>query len=185
MRTLRRAGRSFALGYDERGQEDPCGVPRDGRFARLRQCPRRWSAPSRPSPAATFGAACSTMCLLRPPWPVIGLEAKAALDKYGVEPDTIIGCVGGGSNFGGLIATLHGRQDRGEERQSSLSAWSLRTARRSPAAKYAYRLLATRRKDDAARAHVHARLRVHASHTNHAGGLRYHGMQPDRLQTLS
>ena len=39
---------------------------------------------------------------------VIGLEAKAALDKYGVKPDVIIGCAGGGSNLGGLIAPFMG-----------------------------------------------------------------------------
>jgi tryptophan synthase beta chain len=47
---------------------------------------------------------------------VIGLESKTALDKYGVTPDVVIGCVGGGSNFGGLIAPfmadkLQGKND--------------------------------------------------------------------------
>lgn len=45
---------------------------------------------------------------------VIGLEAKAALDKYGVKPDVIIGCAGGGSNLGGLIAPFMGEKLRGE-----------------------------------------------------------------------
>ena len=45
---------------------------------------------------------------------VIGLEAKAALDKYGVKPDIIIGCAGGGSNLGGLIAPFMGEKLRGE-----------------------------------------------------------------------
>ena len=45
---------------------------------------------------------------------VIGLEAKAALDKYGVEPDLIIGCAGGGSNLGGLIAPFMAGKLRGE-----------------------------------------------------------------------
>ena len=45
---------------------------------------------------------------------VIGLEAKAALDKYGVRPDVIIGCAGGGSNLGGLIAPFMGEKLRGE-----------------------------------------------------------------------
>ena len=35
---------------------------------------------------------------------IIGLETKIALDKYGIKPDVIIGCAGGGSNLGGLIA---------------------------------------------------------------------------------
>ncbi|MDO4478915.1 MAG: TrpB-like pyridoxal phosphate-dependent enzyme [Lachnospiraceae bacterium] len=45
---------------------------------------------------------------------VIGLEAKAALDKYGIKPDIIIGCAGGGSNLGGLIAPFMGEKLRGE-----------------------------------------------------------------------
>ena len=35
---------------------------------------------------------------------VIGLETKAALDKYGIKADIVIGCAGGGSNLGGLIS---------------------------------------------------------------------------------
>jgi tryptophan synthase beta chain len=45
---------------------------------------------------------------------VIGLEAKAAMDKYGIKPDMIIGCAGGGSNLGGLIAPFMGEKLRGE-----------------------------------------------------------------------
>ena len=45
---------------------------------------------------------------------VIGLECKTALDKYGVKPDVIIGCAGGGSNLGGLIAPFMGEKLRGE-----------------------------------------------------------------------
>ena len=45
---------------------------------------------------------------------VIGLETKAALDKYGVKPDIIIGCAGGGSNLGGLLAPFMGEKLRGE-----------------------------------------------------------------------
>ncbi len=45
---------------------------------------------------------------------IIGLEAKAALDKYGIKPDMIIGCAGGGSNLGGLISPFMGQKLRGE-----------------------------------------------------------------------
>ena len=45
---------------------------------------------------------------------VIGLETKAAMDKYGIVPDVIIGCAGGGSNRGGLIAPFMGEKLRGE-----------------------------------------------------------------------
>lgn len=46
---------------------------------------------------------------------IIGLEAKAALDKYGIKPDMIIGCAGGGSNLGGLISPFMGEKLRGEK----------------------------------------------------------------------
>lgn len=45
---------------------------------------------------------------------IIGLESKAALDKYGIKPDIIIGCAGGGSNLGGLISPFMGEKLRGE-----------------------------------------------------------------------
>ena len=45
---------------------------------------------------------------------VIGLEAKSALDKYGIKPDVIIGCAGGGSNLGGLVSPFMGQKLRGE-----------------------------------------------------------------------
>ena len=46
---------------------------------------------------------------------IIGLETKAALDKYNVVPDIIIGCAGGGSNLGGLISPFMGEKLRGEK----------------------------------------------------------------------
>ena len=45
---------------------------------------------------------------------IIGLEAKAAMDKYNIKPDMIIGCAGGGSNLGGLIGPFMGQKLRGE-----------------------------------------------------------------------
>ena len=45
---------------------------------------------------------------------IIGLEAKAAMDKYDIKPDIIIGCAGGGSNLGGLISPFMGEKLRGE-----------------------------------------------------------------------
>ncbi len=47
---------------------------------------------------------------------VIGLETKIALDKYGIKPDIVIGCAGGGSNLGGLISPFVGEMLRGEAR---------------------------------------------------------------------
>ena len=57
-------------------------------------------------------AAYSTRCLLHQS--VIGLESKTAMDKYGIVPDIIIGCAGGGSNLGGLISPFMGEKLRGE-----------------------------------------------------------------------
>ena len=51
---------------------------------------------------------------------VIGLETKTALDKYGIVPDMIIGCAGGGSNLGGLISPFVGEKLRGEKDIRSL-----------------------------------------------------------------
>lgn len=45
---------------------------------------------------------------------IIGLETKAALDKYGVKADMIIGCAGGGSNLGGLISPFAGQMRAGK-----------------------------------------------------------------------
>src|SRR5699024_4438600 len=45
---------------------------------------------------------------------VIGLETKTALEKYDIKPDIIIGCVGGGSNFGGLIGIFAGEKIQGK-----------------------------------------------------------------------
>ena len=45
---------------------------------------------------------------------IIGLETKTACDKYGIKPDMIIGCAGGGSNLGGLISPFMGEKLRGE-----------------------------------------------------------------------
>ena len=45
---------------------------------------------------------------------IIGLETKAALDKYNIKPDIVIGCAGGGSNLGGLISPFVGQKLRGE-----------------------------------------------------------------------
>ena len=61
---------------------------------------------------------------------IIGLETKAALDKYGIKPDIIIGCAGGGSNLGGLIAPFMGEKLRGEADyriiavEPAISTWS-------------------------------------------------------------
>lgn len=106
---------------------------------------------------------------------VIGLESKAALDKYDVYPDIIIGCAGGGSNLGGLIAPymadrLNGRANPYFIAVEPASCPSLTRGR------YAY--------DYGDTGHITPLMRMYTlgskfiPSANHAGGLRYHGMNP-------
>jgi tryptophan synthase beta chain len=104
---------------------------------------------------------------------VIGLETMTALDKYGIKPDVIIGCAGGGSNLGGLISPFMGRKLRGEADYKFIAV--------EPAScpsltrgKFAYDFCDT--------GHVCPLAKMYTlgsefmPSANHAGGLRYHGM---------
>ena len=104
---------------------------------------------------------------------VIGLETKAALDKYGVHPDIIIGCAGGGSNLGGLIAPFAGQMLRGEDRYQIIavepaSCPSLTRGR------FAYDFCDTGKVCPLAKMYTLGCGFIPSA--NHAGGLRYHGM---------
>lgn len=104
---------------------------------------------------------------------VIGLEAKAALDKYNVKPDIIIGCAGGGSNLGGLIAPFIGEKLRGEKdyRVIAIEPASCPSFTRG---QYRYDFCDT--------GHICPLCKMYTlgsdfiPSANHAGGLRYHGM---------
>ena len=106
---------------------------------------------------------------------VIGLEAKAALDKYGVKPDIIIGCAGGGSNLGGLIAPFMGEKLRGEAdyRIIAVEPASCPSFTRGV---YAYDFCDTGMVCPLAKMYTLGSNFIPAP--NHAGGLRYHGMSP-------
>ena len=104
---------------------------------------------------------------------VIGLEAKTALDKYGIKPDVIIGCAGGGSNLGGLIAPFMGEKLRGEADYEFIAV--------EPAScpsftrgRYAYDFCDTGMVCPLAKMYTLGSGFIPS--TNHAGGLRYHGM---------
>ena len=106
---------------------------------------------------------------------VIGLEAKTALDKYGIKPDIIIGCAGGGSNLGGLISPFMGAQLRGEETYHFIavepaSCPSLTRGR------FVYDYCDTGRVCPLAKMYTLGSGFIPSA--NHAGGLRYHGMSP-------
>ncbi len=106
---------------------------------------------------------------------VIGLESKTALDKYGVQPDIVIGCMGGGSNYGGLIAPymaekLQGKNDIDFIGVEPASCPSMSRGR------YAYDFC------DSAKITPLAKMYTLGCEfmpsPDHAGGLRYHGMSP-------
>ena len=104
---------------------------------------------------------------------VIGLEAKAAMDKYGVKPDIIIGCAGGGSNLGGLISPFMGEKLRGEAdyRFIAVEPASCPSLTRG---KYVYDFCDTGKVCPLAKMYTLGSSFIPAA--NHAGGLRYHGM---------
>ena len=104
---------------------------------------------------------------------VIGLETKAALDKYGIVPDVIIGCAGGGSNLGGLIAPFMGEKLRGEKdyRIVAVEPASCPSLTRG---RYAYDFCDTGKVCPLAKMYTLGSGFIPAP--NHAGGLRYHGM---------
>ena len=104
---------------------------------------------------------------------VIGLETKIAMDKYNIKPDMIIGCAGGGSNLGGLIAPFMGEQLRGEANYQFIAV--------EPAScpsftrgKYAYDFCDTGMITPLAK--MYTLGSSFQPSPSHAGGLRYHGM---------
>ena len=106
---------------------------------------------------------------------VIGVETKIAMDKYGIQPDIIIGCAGGGSNLGGLIAPFMGEKLRGEAdyRFVAVEPASCPSLTRGV---YAYDFCDTGAVCPLAKMYTLGSDFIPAP--NHAGGLRYHGMSP-------
>ncbi|MDO4648408.1 MAG: TrpB-like pyridoxal phosphate-dependent enzyme [Eubacteriales bacterium] len=104
---------------------------------------------------------------------IIGLEAKAALDKYDITPDIIIGCAGGGSNLGGLIAPFMGEKLRGEKdyRIIAVEPASCPSFTRG---KFAYDFCDTGMICPLAKMYTLGSGFIPSP--NHAGGLRFHGM---------
>lgn len=104
---------------------------------------------------------------------IIGLETKIALDKYNVKPDIIIGCAGGGSNLGGLISPFMGEKLRGEAdyRIIAVEPASCPSFTRGV---YAYDFCDTGMVCPLSKMYTLGSGFIPSA--NHAGGLRYHGM---------
>ena len=106
---------------------------------------------------------------------VIGLETKAALDKYGIIPDMIIGCAGGGSNLGGLISPFMGEKIRGE-RDYQFLAVEPASCPSLTRGKFAYDYCDTGMVTPLAKMCTLGSGFIPSA--SHSGGLRYHGMNP-------
>lgn len=106
---------------------------------------------------------------------VIGLESKTALDMYGVTPDIVIGCCGGGSNFGGLIAPFMADRLEGKNKTTfvGVEPASCPSLTRG---KYVYDFCDTGKMTPLAKMYTLGSGFIPSP--NHAGGLRYHGMSP-------
>ena len=104
---------------------------------------------------------------------IIGLESKIAMDKYGIVPDIIIGCAGGGSNLGGLISPFMGEMLRGERdyRFIAVEPASCPSLTRGV---YAYDYCDTGKVCPLQKMYTLGSGFIPSP--NHAGGLRYHGM---------
>ena len=106
---------------------------------------------------------------------VIGLETKAALDKYGIRPDILIGCTGGGSNLGGFAAPFLGEMLRGEASYKIIGAEPASCPSFTRGV-FAYDFCDTGNICPLAKMYTVGSQFIPSA--NHAGGLRFHGMSP-------
>jgi tryptophan synthase beta chain len=104
---------------------------------------------------------------------IIGLETKAAMDKYGIKPDIVIGCAGGGSNLGGLMAPFMGEKIAGKS-SARFIAVEPASCPSFTRGRYAYDFGDTAQTTPLIRMQTLGSGFMPAS--SHAGGLRYHGM---------
>ena len=106
---------------------------------------------------------------------IIGLESKIAMEQLGEYPDVVVGCAGGGSNLGGLIAPFMADKLRGVK-NPRIVAVEPASCPSFTRGKYAYDFCDTGRVTPLARMYTLGSGFIPAP--NHAGGLRYHGMSP-------
>ena len=106
---------------------------------------------------------------------VIGLESKLAMEELGEYPDVVVGCAGGGSNLGGLIAPFMADKLQGV-RNPRIVAVEPASCPSLTRGKYAYDFCDTGKVTPLARMYTLGSGFIPAA--NHAGGLRYHGMSP-------
>ena len=110
---------------------------------------------------------------------VIGVEAKLAMDKYGIKPDVIIGCAGGGSNLGGLISPFMGEKLRGKADYQFIAVEPASCPSLTRGT-FGYDFCDTGKVCPLAKMYTLGSGFIPSP--NHAGGLRYHGMSPTLSQ---
>ncbi len=106
---------------------------------------------------------------------IIGVESKIAMDKYGIKPDIIIGCAGGGSNLGGLISPFMGEKLRGEADYQFIAVEPASCPSLTRGT-FGYDFCDTGKVCPLAKMYTLGSGFIPSA--NHAGGLRYHGMSP-------
>ena len=106
---------------------------------------------------------------------IIGMETKAAMDQYGIKPDIIIGCAGGGSNLGGLMSPFLGEALRGEADYRFIAVEPASCPSLTRGA-FAYDYCDTGKICPMAKMYTLGCDYIPSA--SHAGGLRYHGMNP-------
>ncbi|MGN1215627.1 MAG: TrpB-like pyridoxal phosphate-dependent enzyme [Candidatus Cryptobacteroides sp.] len=106
---------------------------------------------------------------------IIGLEAQKAMKMYGIKPDILIGCTGGGSNLGGFATPFIGEMLRGEADYKIIAAEPASCPSFTKGV-FAYDFCDTGRICPLAKMYTLGSQFIPSS--NHAGGLRFHGMSP-------
>ncbi len=107
---------------------------------------------------------------------VIGLESYEALRELGEYPDVVIGCAGGGSNLGGLIAPFMRDKLRGDRPDTRFVAVEPASCPSLTRGRYAYDFADTGQTCPLCKMYTLGNGFIPSP--DHAGGLRYHGMSP-------
>jgi len=106
---------------------------------------------------------------------IIGFETKIALEKYDEYPDILIGCAGGGSNLGGLMAPFMADKLAGKKAPYFITVEPV-SCPSMTRGRFAYDFCDTGMVTPLAKMYTLGSSFIPAP--NHAGGLRYHGMSP-------
>lgn len=106
---------------------------------------------------------------------IIGLESKAALEKYDIHPDIVIGCAGGGSNLGGLMSAYMSDKLAGKKAPYFIAVEPASCPSLTRGT-FAYDFCDTGKITPLAKMYTLGATYIPAP--NHAGGLRFHGMSP-------